>query len=268
MMASVSTKDDIAPKMKHAKQFHFSAIMVFVHLLFGLNASAQGVSDVIILPWTERVPFQYINSDGKLAGILYDLGEKIFKKAELAVKWQEVPANRILLMLERNDERVCLVGWYKTPAREAVSNISSEIYRDKPLRGVLRSDSKYKNLPSLKSLSADTGIELLFKQGYSYGAIVDELIASRSEKHIQRVTGNNSTILKMITLYRADLTFLPQEEIDAHREVDASFDVNFSVVKFAELKEGNTRHIVCSKNVALETIAKLDKEIQTTLRNK
>ena len=102
----------------HRPAYLRKLVILGLLMLSGLEAIAQDTTtETILLPWTERRPFQYVDSDGKLKGILFDLGEKIFTKAGVPMKWVEIPANRILSTLKANEQPICLVGWFKTPER-------------------------------------------------------------------------------------------------------------------------------------------------------
>lgn len=236
-------------------------------LIFGCDAYAQSaLPDIVKLPWTERQPFQYIDSDGKLKGILFDLGEKIFSKAGISMKWEEIPAKRILMSLERNQDKVCLVGWYMTEERQKIAHFTLPVYEDKPMRGIVRVDSSVKQGMSIDDIAKNSNLNILVKQGYSYGAVIDQLLAVRNEKNVQRVFGNHLTLLKMLQLKRADIVFLSQEEIEFYLASDPSFIKDFSIISFKELAMKIPRYIICSKQVPLETINKLNKAIQESIK--
>jgi polar amino acid transport system substrate-binding protein len=235
--------------------------------MFGFDAYGQNtLPDIVKLPWTERQPFQYIDSDGKLNGILFDLGEKIFLKAGVPMKWEEIPAKRILMSLERNQEKICLVGWYTTEERQKFAHFTLPIYEDKPIKGIVRANSSMKQGILIDDIAKKSDINILVKQGYSYGTMIDQLLAARNEKNVQRVFGNHLTLLKMLQLKRADIVFLSQEEIDFYLESDPSFIRDFSVISFKELAMKIPRYIICSKQVPLDTINKLNKAIKESIK--
>jgi polar amino acid transport system substrate-binding protein len=253
--------------------FHITSkrILAILSCLFivGFDAYAQNTqTDIVTLPWTERQPFQFIDSDGKLKGILFDLGEKIFSKAGVRMKWEEIPAKRILLLLERNQEKICLVGWYMTEERQKIARITMPIYEDRPIKGIVRADSSLKQGILMEDISKNSDINILVKQGYSYGATIDQLLVEKAEKNVQRVFGNHLTLLKMLQLKRADIVFLSQEEIEFYLMSDPNFAKEFSVISFKEIVTNSPRYIICSKQVPLEVITKLNKAIKETIKLK
>lgn len=230
--------------------------------------ASMAAEEALLLPWTERKPFQYLDEKGQLAGILYDLGERIFGKAGIEHKWADIPANRILLSLSANEQKLCLVGWFKTPEREKMARISLPIYRDKPLRGVLAINHPLKAGASLDSIFANLALKILVKQSYSYGAQMDQRLAARQGTGIERVVIDNARMLLMIGAQRADITFMPQEEIDFHAATTPNFARDFKVIDFDELPAGNTRHVICSLQVSDETMQRIDATIRASIQVK
>jgi polar amino acid transport system substrate-binding protein len=242
------------------------ALLACLAGLVGQTFAQATTPDTITLPWTERQPFQYIDNDGKLKGILYNLGEQIFTKAGIRSQWAETPANRIIRELEENTERQCLVGWFKTPEREKIAKITLPIYQDKPLRGIIRADNKSVRIKTASALFADASIKVLIKQGYSYGVQLDELIASRNGQNIERSVGDHTRLVRMLREQRTDLLFLTQEEIDHYTATAPDFAKDFKVINFTDLPSGNFRHILCSKRVPDATIEKLNQAIKATIK--
>lgn len=241
-------------------------IWLFVSGASDLSQAAE--HEAITLPWTERKPYQYIDGNGKLKGILFDLGETIFARAAIPMKWAEVPANRIVLQLKQNQTPLCLVGWFKTAEREQLARLTLPIYQDQPLRGLVRADSNIRQGMAITELASATDIHVLVKQGYSYGDSIDALFATRRSKNVHKVAADHTKMIHMIKLGRADIMFLPQEEIDFYAMGDAAFRKDFSIIQFDELAEGNFRHIICSKKVSQANIEKLNQAIAATVKQK
>ncbi|XHS77017.1 substrate-binding periplasmic protein [Burkholderiaceae bacterium UC74_6] len=243
-------------------------------------------TEVISLPWTERRPFQFIDGQGKLKGILVDLGEEIFTKAGVPKKWVETPAGRIAQSLLTDKEPLCLVGWFRTPEREKIAKISLPIHRDRRQLAVVRADSPISGERGLRALMGDKHFTLLVKAGYSYGAYLDSLIAARKDEkgeksepgekgeradkvaRIESVVGDHARMLAMIHLGRADLMFLTPEEVDYYAAENPRFTNEFKVIAFKEIPAGNLRHILCSKQVSDETMSRLDAAIRSSIKIK
>jgi uncharacterized protein (TIGR02285 family) len=244
-------------------------IFLVANLAFPVcQAGTVGPSSTVVLPWTERIPFQYRDGGGKPVGILYDLGEKIFVKANVPREWREIPANRIALMMERDQEPTCLVGWFKTQEREKAFKVTLPIYQDKRLAGVMRADAAIKPGRPIQNLINDSSVSIVVKQGYSYGTVLDELIEARKGSGIERSVGDHATLLKMIEAKHASIVFFPQEEITFFGSTNPAFEKTFKVVPFAELSDGNFRHVICSKSVPDDTIKALNGAIKASIKLK
>jgi hypothetical protein len=94
---------------------------------------------------------------------------------------------------------------------------------------------------------------------------MDALLAARNDQNVQKVSVDHLRMLQMVQLNRADIMFLPQEEIDFYASADPSFYKDFSVVSLNEFPEGNPRHILCGKRIPIDTIDKLNKAIKATI---
>jgi polar amino acid transport system substrate-binding protein len=223
-------------------------------------------TDAITLPWTERKPFQFIDTDGKLKGLLFELGQSIFAEAGVPMKWVNVPALRIGRTMAMDNERICLVGWFRTPEREKIAKISLPIYRDHPQVGVARADSHLNGERSLSSVMEDNSVRLIVKQGYSYGVYLDALIAARKNEGVANVVGDHARILTMLQWGRADLIFLTQEEVDYYSAENHHFTDEFKVISFKDMPAGNQRHIICSKQVSDATMDKLNAAIRSAMK--
>lgn len=228
------------------------------------TASAESITVL----WTERRPFQYTDDDGQAKGILVDLGKSIFDRAGIAFKWQEVPANRVLLELKMNEKPQCAVGWYKTEEREAVAQFTLPVYQDKTLRGVLRAAAPAEQGITAKALFANPKIRLLIKQSFAYGKFMDDMIASKNPAEIQRVVGDARNLLRMLRADRADLVLLAQEEIDYYSKLEPDFRKDFKVVVFNEAPELEQRYIMCSKRVIPQTMKLINAAIEATVKLK
>ncbi len=243
-------------------------LLCFLVLTSSQVLAQAGSSEFISLPWTERRPFQFVDGDGMLKGVLAELGNSIFADAHVPMKWVETPASRTARSLATDSDRICLVGWFRTPEREKVAKISLPIYRDRPQVGIVRADFRIGENRSLRSLVADKTIRLLTKQGYSYGAFLDELIAGRKGGNVDSVVADHGRMLMMVLRQHTDLIFLTREELDFYTARDPALMGGVKAISFKELPAGNQRHILCSRQVPDETMARLDAAIRANSRIK
>ncbi len=235
--------------------------MLIMHFFF----IPQVFAETIELPYTPRIPFQFVDSSGKLDGILYNLGEMIFKEAHVEKNWVDIPANRIKESLQQGDKPFCLVGWYKTPEREAIAQFSLPIYRDLPIVAVIQKKSNLKSITTLKELIDNRTLKLLIKEGYSYGNVIDQLIIGRKGINVESYTVPIVSLAEMVSLGRADFTFITGEEYEYYQTKRLPFFNTLDRITFSDAPKGNLRYIVCSRAVSDSTRAKLDRAIKKTI---
>jgi polar amino acid transport system substrate-binding protein len=219
----------------------------------------------LTLQYYERKPFHYTLENGSVVGLLVTPTEAAFKKIGIAIRWQLVPVNRILDDLKRNTSAMCTPGWYKKPEREEYAQFSLPIYRDKPLVGLARADFFVKSDITAKELFANPKTHLLVKQNFSQGAYMDALIASMPPSQVARVAAEVPNLVKMVNLNRADLIITTQEEVALYVDQAELAMKDFRVLVFPDVPAVELRYILCSKQVPVETMTKLNKALANTV---
>jgi polar amino acid transport system substrate-binding protein len=116
-------------------------------------------------------------------------------------------------------------------------------------------------------LFEDKKVKLLVKDGFSYGAYVDELIKDYDPATVSVVTSTNVQMLHMILSGRADYFFMSEEEAD-HIILSAGYERSqFQLQHFADMPAGNHRYIACSQQVSTEVVDLLNSALTRTSRN-
>lgn len=226
-----------------------------------MPAERQSEHAAIIVHFHQRRPF-YMSDGDKVYGLVIDPIALAFKTAGIPYAWQETPARRQLDVIERNEDESCAAGWFKTPEREAYARYTLPIYQDKPFVAIARADNEYlAETETLDRVLKEWRLKLLVKEGYSYGRFIDERVKALDPRRIT-TTAENRNILKMIENYRADYSFMTEEEAQdllTSPEVKAA---NFKLVRFSDMLAGGKRYIICSGKVSEEIIARLDSAIR------
>ena len=226
-----------------------------------MPAEKHSEQAAIVVHFHQRRPF-YMSDGDKVHGLVIDPIALAFKTADIPHVWQETPARRQLDIIERNEDESCAAGWFKTPEREAYARYTLPIYRDKPFVAVARADNQYLGeTETLDRVLRERRLQLLVKEGYSYGRFIDERLKACDPRRIT-TTAENQNILKMIENYRADYSFMTEEEA---QDLLLSPEVNafhFKLVRFSDMPAGGKRYIICSRKVGREIIARLDAAIR------
>jgi polar amino acid transport system substrate-binding protein len=200
-------------------------------------------------------------SDGSVIGLTANPANTAFEKAKVSYMWQRTPSKRQMLILQSNDGRDCLVGWFKNPEREKFAKFTNAIYQDKPTIALaLANNNQIKSGVTVESVLGNKELLLLVKDGYSYGDFVDDLITKINQNY-KAVTTENIEMFKMLQLGRVDYFFIAEEEAEylIHENGVSRDEVYF--VRFNNMPPGNKRYILCSQNVEDEVISKLNAAI-------
>jgi uncharacterized protein (TIGR02285 family) len=223
-------------------------------------------SETITVHFHDRRPF-YMRSADEVHGLVADPIATAFEHADIPFKWQETPAKRQLDIIARNEDKSCAAGWFKTPERETFAIYTLPVYQDKPFVAVARADNEYlAETEILDRVLQERRLELLVKEGYSYGEYVDGRLKTLAPRQV-KTTADNRNILKMIESYRADYSFMTEEEAYDLLIFSGVKRTSFKLVHFSDMPPGNKRHIICSRQVDPEIIARLDSAIRFLQRS-
>ena len=152
---------------------------------------------------------------------------------------------------------VCGIGWFKNPEREQFAKFTKPIYRDLPTLALANSKFKSKRGMRLEEVLAIKGVRVLAKDNYSYGPFIDGLLA-QFKPVVIHTTNENSAMVEMVRLNRADFMFVAEEEAK-YLAAEAGASIReFQLIRFADMPMGEKRHLMCSKNVPDELIRQLN----------
>jgi polar amino acid transport system substrate-binding protein len=220
--------------------------------------------EAITIHYHNRRPF-YMRDGNRVHGLVIDPIARAFEAAGITHVWRETPAKRQLEIIAAGEERSCGAGWFKTPEREIFARYSLPIYRDKPFIAVVRADADFfgERQSTLEHAFKDRRLNLLVKEGYSYGPHIDQRLLDLDPQRIA-TTADNQDLLRMIEHHRADYTLITEEEAS---DLLASPEVGgdrFKIVRFSDMPAGGKRYIICSKKVSEEEMARLDAAIRSS----
>jgi uncharacterized protein (TIGR02285 family) len=219
-------------------------------------SGAAAAAPPLELQIVHRPPYLVVQPGG-MDGISVRPTAAAFRKAGIDVVWKEVPALRQLQRLKSNQERICSVGWYKTRERTQFAKFTHAVSQDSPWAAFANLQARPAGNLTVHSLLADSQLTVLMKAGFVYGDYLDREIAGmraqRKETH-----ADMPQVLKMIEVGRAQLTFAPIEEIQYYLKNYALQNGESRIITFNEMPDGYKRHLMCSKLVEDEVIARFN----------
>ncbi|HEX5683005.1 MAG TPA: transporter substrate-binding domain-containing protein [Ideonella sp.] len=227
-----------------------------------LAATAQVcAAEPLNLYFFERPPYavQRAGSD-EVHGLSATPAAQAFKSAGIAFRWVGMPTMRQLVTLKNNGAPpACAVGWFKNPERELHFKFSKPIYRDKPTVALARADYTQASA-TLADTLRQPGLQVLIKDGFSYGPLIDQLLIQSKVERI--VTSADSVpMIRMVAAQRAHFMFAAEEEAAYLVEQAGVPTTQLRTLRFTDLPHGERRHILCSKTVPDELIERLNKAI-------
>ncbi len=239
--------------------------------VFKKNIEAEQVRQTnnpneVILHYHDRKPYYFTSPNG-VNGLCAEPATEVFTKAGIPFRWKRTPAKRQLEIIKQNDRMECAVGWFKNPEREKFAKYTLHIYQDKPTLALARADNeRVLSRLSLEQIFTDRGLNLLRKDGYSYGKFIDEKIVKYKPRDVM-TTVDNLSMLKMTHSLRADYFFIAEEEAQNLITESPFVHSDFKYVHFSDMPKGNKRYIICTRKVSDDIISKLNQAIQEHLQD-
>jgi len=215
---------------------------------------------VVNLHYQDRPPYSEGAPDGNVRGLLAEPAARAFARAGIAFAWVRTPGQRQLALIQSGDGPDCGIGWFRNAEREALGRFTRAIYQDQPFMGLARRDvTAFGNRP-LAVLLDDAAQPLLVKDGYSYGPVLDALIA-RNPSHVRRTAAESAQMVRMIDAARAGWMIVAPEEAGALLAALPGATDRLRLVPLPDAPAGPTRHVYCNRSLPDAMIERLDRAI-------
>jgi len=226
--------------------------------------AAAPPDDTILVYYHERRPY-YVTTSNQVHGLIADRVNWVFREAGIPYIWRKTPAKRQLEVIRANEQCACAVGWFKTPARETFGRFSLPIYIDNPIMVLARADNdQIRSGGTLAETLTNRRLRLLRKDGYAFGAFVDDSLKRHGPREVI-TTAENLGMIKMIHTHRADYFFTSQEEAEDLILCSGLPGQDFKAVHFSDMPAGNKRYLICSRKIDEMTLLRLNRAIKRYL---
>ena len=225
------------------------------------SATAGGATPVepalpLTLHYQERPPYSSTLPDGRVAGLVAEPAAAAVTRAGVPWRWALTPSQRQLALIQSGTGRHCGIGWFRTDERAALGRFSAAVYRDKPFAALARAQATLPTPATAGALVGAPGLRLLVKEGYSYGPLLDRLIAaSPADAAPVRTSVEPLQMSQMLRSGRADWMIVAPEE------AAVLGGPGLRLVPLQDLPEGQTRHLYCTRDVPADWLARIDRAL-------
>ncbi len=225
----------------------------------GLLAGAVlAAPPALTLHYQERPPYSTLEADGRVSGLVATPAARALERAGIAYRWERTPAQRQLALIQQGEGLHCGVGWFRNPERDAVGRFNAQpLYRDRPFAALVRADALWPADGGAADALAQRAARLLVKDGFSYGAFLDPLIA-RSPAPVVRTPAELDAMARMIAAGRADWMIVTPEEAPALLARVPGGGHTLRLVRLGDVPAGEARHLYCNRAVPAEWLARVD----------
>jgi hypothetical protein len=211
-------------------------------------------AQTLTLHYQERPPYSATRADGGVEGLVADPASQALQQAGIPFQWTLTPSQRQIALIQSGSGLHCGVGWFKTNERAQRGQFSAMLYQDQALAALARVDTLPATAASAHALLQDRHLRLLVKDGYSYGASFDRLIAQATRAPL-RTNVDPPQMSRMLDSGRADWMIVAPEEaaVLARR--------GLHLVRLSDASDGPARYLYCSADVPAAWMAGIDKAL-------
>jgi uncharacterized protein (TIGR02285 family) len=220
-------------------------------------AQVAAAQQPIALLYNERPPYIIERPDGSAEGLTATPAANMFRKAGIAVVWKKMPTNRQIAVVKDGGGDDCAIGWFRNPEREHFAKFTKPIYRDRPTVLLANRDFIVPLQPSLRALLARRDVRVLVKEGFSYGAYIDGLLAALKPQLVSTAV-ENVQMIRMIGADRADFMFVAEEEASYLVERAGFHPGDFRLIHPVDVQQGEKRYVMCSRHIDDRIIERLN----------
>lgn len=231
------------------------AVVVWMGGLAAAPAPAQAQAPTLTLHYQDRPPYSQTDADGAVRGLVADPAARALGRAGIAFRWARTPSQRQLALIQAPSGGLhCGVGWFRSAERAELGRFSATLYRDRPLAALMRESSWPRAVASAADLLGASTLRLLVKEGYSYGARLDALIATVARPPI-RTSADPAQMSRMLASGRADWMIVAPEE------AEVLMQPGLLLRTLGDEPQGPTRHLYCNHDVPAAWIERIDQAL-------
>lgn len=236
-----------------------SLVLALVVLAIGRTAMAADGPPVTVY-YYERAPYYVVGADDTVAGTAIQPTRTAFEAAGIPYVLERTSVQRIFELMRGEPGLFCSPGWYKTEERLRFAKFTRPILRDAPTVGIARKGYVVPPGTRFADLVTTNMILLLSTSGFSYGPYLDQQIARKDPSQIIRLTSGGHRLIEMLLAGHADLALTTEEEARTFA-ADGVGGLDYPIIHFADVVDGDARYIMCSRGVPDETMRRLDQAI-------
>ena len=232
-----------------------SALTICGLLLSGaaLQPLPARAEDELAILYSERPPFNVVEPDGSVGGIVGSPVGEALRAARIPFAWEPVPTNRSLFEIQENRRRACGLGWYLTQERAEFARFSDPISEDGPLVAVVGRSFHGDSPSSFAALLREPNLRLLLKSGVLYTSITPAVLEDANSR-ARWTTAGWADVVQEVADQNFDATLLIEEEAEYYLADGRNRPGDLMMLRFPELPRGGLRRLMCTRMVDEDTI--------------
>lgn len=197
----------------------------------------------LVLMYNDLEPYLKSRND-QVSGFLADHVTKVAVAANIKPLWRNIPWEKQLAILQRNQPNVCAVALFKTPERESYSKFTDAIGTDEGFVLVsVNSNEAMKRHIYFKDVLNDKTLKPLLQINTVYSSYVNKLLA---EKKLPRLPGSVTRMMRMLVNNPNSYIIVTPIMGEALIEQNGFSDILVAHDHYKDLKDVSPYFIACS----------------------
>ena len=186
----------------NCKSFILYTISFFLLLQFFVAPCIFAEDKILTVGWEIFEPSYYKDTDGKPAGLTFELLHEISKKTGYELKFLEMPWIRAVKEIEHGNLDLTAEA-FKTSEREKFAYFSIPFIKPSYVLWVRKGESENYPFKIIKDLSS-TPFQLGMIRGYSFGDDIDSILKKMEDKRTIQYVAKDISNYKKLLYFRID----------------------------------------------------------------
>ncbi|MEX0298756.1 MAG: transporter substrate-binding domain-containing protein [Kordiimonas sp.] len=233
-------------------------LIALLSLAFFFSSLSSAEDDGLVLMYNDIEPYLF-SENGKLSGFLAPYMTDVVLKANITPIWRNIPWDKQLDILKRNQPNVCSVALFKTPERETYTKYTAPIGAD--IGFVLvgnKSNPALKKHQSFNEVLNDKNLKPILQLHTVFNPYVDALLA---EKKFPRLPGSIPRMMRMLVNNPQSYIIVTPTIGDALIKKNGFSEELTAFSHYRDIKEVSSYYVACSLNTDEVLFARFNQSI-------
>ena len=232
----------------------WAAISISFVSFGGISASDQ--QQPVTMMYESFYPYM-CKREGKEQGLVYDLVTKSSSQQGIKTEWVQTSYQRMMMVLERNTQLTCAVGYSDRGERADKYKFSREIVRigDTVILTRKENEAELKSYGTIQDLISESSLIGGFPDIENGWSPANEEVNENRHRHVF-YEGGEDTAVKLLNVGRVD--YIYYDEKAARYMIDQGVVGDLYMHKYPGLRKGRALYLMCNQDFPSEMLERFN----------